>query len=46
MLLEHERRHVAETLARHGGRCASAACELGMTRQALAAKIRRLGIVR
>jgi DNA-binding NtrC family response regulator/tetratricopeptide (TPR) repeat protein len=45
LLLEHERRHVAETLARHGGRRGPAACELGVTRQALAAKMRRLGIL-
>jgi transcriptional regulator with GAF, ATPase, and Fis domain len=37
-----ERRTVAAALARHGGRRASAARELGLTRQGLAKAIKRL----
>jgi DNA-binding NtrC family response regulator len=39
-----ERRVVAAALARHGGRRASAARELGLTRQGLTKAIRRLGL--
>lgn len=35
---------IAETLARHGGRRAAAAKELGVTRQGLAKKMERLGL--
>ena len=40
-----ERRIVREVLDRHGGNRTAAAAELGITRQALVAKIRRLGLV-
>ena len=39
-----EREHIARALARHGGNRARTACSLGLTRQALVAKISRLGI--
>jgi two-component system response regulator HupR/HoxA len=39
-----EREHIAQALARHGGNRARTACSLGLTRQALVAKISRLGI--
>jgi DNA-binding NtrC family response regulator len=39
-----EREHIAHALARHGGNRARTACSLGLTRQALVAKINRLGI--
>jgi len=39
-----EREHIARALARHGGNRARTACALGLTRQALVAKISRLGI--
>lgn len=39
-----EREIIAESLHRHGGRIASAAAEMGITRQGLAKKIDRLGI--
>jgi DNA-binding NtrC family response regulator/tetratricopeptide (TPR) repeat protein len=39
-----ERDHIARALARHGGNRARTACSLGLTRQALVAKISRLGI--
>jgi DNA-binding NtrC family response regulator len=39
-----ERRLVAATMARHAGRRASAAQELGLTRQGLAKTLRRLGL--
>jgi DNA-binding NtrC family response regulator/tetratricopeptide (TPR) repeat protein len=39
-----EREHIAHALARHGGNRARTACALGLTRQALVAKINRLGI--
>jgi DNA-binding NtrC family response regulator len=40
-----ERRIVREVLDRHGGNRTAAAAELGITRQALVGKIRRLGLV-
>ena len=40
----HEAQVVREALARHGGILARAAAELGMTRQGLWAKVRRLGL--
>ncbi len=42
-LREREVEIVAHALERNGGVCARAAAELGITRQALSAKIRRLG---
>ena len=39
-----EREFVARALARNGGNRTRTACELGLTRQALVAKIRRLGL--
>ena len=39
-----ERRMIAASLARHGGRCSRAAQELGLSRQGLSKAIRRLGI--
>jgi DNA-binding NtrC family response regulator len=39
-----EREHIARVLQRHGGNRSRAACLLGLTRQALVAKISRLGI--
>ncbi len=42
-LLQREAEMVARALGRHGGVQARAAAELGITRQALSAKIRRLG---
>jgi Nif-specific regulatory protein len=42
--LVHERGHVAEALARNGGNRARTALDLGLTRQALVVKIRRLGL--
>jgi len=39
-----EREHIAHALACHGGNRARTACSLGLTRQALVAKINRLGI--
>jgi len=39
-----EREHIARALARHGNNRARTACALGLTRQALVAKISRLGI--
>jgi DNA-binding NtrC family response regulator len=39
-----EREHIARVLRRHGGNRTRAACLLGLTRQALVAKISRLGI--
>jgi len=39
-----EREHIARALARHDGNRARTACALGLTRQALVAKISRLGI--
>jgi two-component system response regulator HydG len=39
-----ERRAVASALARHGGRRAAAASELGISRQGLAKALRRLGL--
>ena len=39
-----EREHITRALARHGGNRARTACSLGLTRQALVAKINRLGI--
>jgi two-component system response regulator HydG len=44
-MLVVERRIVKEVLDRHGGNRTAAAVELGITRQALVAKIRRLGLV-
>jgi transcriptional regulator with GAF, ATPase, and Fis domain len=41
----HEREHVCRALDRHGGVQARAAAELGITRQALCVKLRRLGLV-
>ena len=41
-----ERRVVATALARHGGRCACAARELGLSRQGLAKAMKRLGVER
>jgi two-component system response regulator HydG len=43
-MLAVERRIVQEVLDRHGGNRTAAAAELGITRQALVAKIRRLGL--
>jgi transcriptional regulator with PAS, ATPase and Fis domain len=40
-----EREHIARVLRRHGGNRSRTACLLGLTRQALVAKISRLGIV-
>jgi two-component system NtrC family response regulator len=40
----HEAQVVREALERHGGILARAAAELGMTRQGLWAKVRRLGL--
>ena len=39
-----ERDHIARALAQYGGNRARTACSLGLTRQALVAKISRLGI--
>ena len=39
-----EREFVARSLSRNGGNRTRTACELGVTRQALVAKIRRLGL--
>jgi DNA-binding NtrC family response regulator len=39
-----EREYIGRALARHGGNRARTACSLGLTRQALVAKINRLGI--
>ncbi|PYQ17564.1 MAG: hypothetical protein DMF80_00295 [Acidobacteria bacterium] len=39
-----EREHIARALARHDGNRARTACALGLSRQALVAKINRLGI--
>jgi DNA-binding NtrC family response regulator len=39
-----ERRAVASALARHGGRRAAAASELGISRQGLTKALRRLGL--
>ncbi len=44
-MLAVERKIVGEVLDRHGGNRTAAAAELGITRQALVAKIRRLGLV-
>jgi two-component system NtrC family response regulator len=44
-LLRHETELVQGALERHGGILARAAAELGITRQALWAKVRRLGLV-
>jgi DNA-binding NtrC family response regulator len=44
-MLAVERRIVGEVLDRHEGNRTAAAAELGITRQALVAKIRRLGLV-
>jgi transcriptional regulator with GAF, ATPase, and Fis domain len=41
-----ERQTVAAALARHGGRCAAAARELGLTRQGLGKAMRRLSITK
>jgi transcriptional regulator with GAF, ATPase, and Fis domain len=41
----HEIEHVRRALERHGWVQARAAAELGITRQALCAKLRRLGLV-
>ncbi len=43
-LQRHEREYVMQALERNGGVQARAAAELGITRQALYAKIRRLGV--
>lgn len=43
-LLEFERQHLRRVLERHGGRRTRAAQDLGITRQALLAKIRRHGL--
>jgi DNA-binding NtrC family response regulator len=43
-MLGVERRIVGEVLDRHGGNRTAAAAELGITRQALVAKLRRLGL--
>jgi transcriptional regulator with AAA-type ATPase domain/tetratricopeptide (TPR) repeat protein len=43
-LLAFERRHVAQMLARHGGNRARTAIALGISRQALVAKIARMGL--
>jgi two-component system NtrC family response regulator len=40
-----ERRTIAAALARHGGRRAAAARELGISRQGLAKAMRRVGLV-
>jgi DNA-binding NtrC family response regulator len=43
-LRDFEREHIARALRLHGGNRARTACMLGLTRQALVAKIGRLGI--
>jgi DNA-binding NtrC family response regulator len=43
-VLEFERAHIARALQLHGGNRARTACLLGLSRQALVAKISRLGI--
>ena len=43
-VLDFEREHIARALRLHGGNRARTACLLGLTRQALVAKIGRLGI--
>jgi two-component system response regulator AtoC len=43
-LLDFEREHIARALRLHGGNRARTACTLGLSRQALVAKIARLGI--
>jgi DNA-binding NtrC family response regulator len=41
-----ERRMIAASLARHGGRCSRAAQELGLSRQGLSKAMKRLGLER
>jgi Nif-specific regulatory protein len=43
-VLRFEREHVARMLALHAGNRSHTACALGLTRQGLLAKLRRLGI--
>jgi DNA-binding NtrC family response regulator len=43
-VLDFEREHITRALGLHGGNRARTACLLGLTRQALVAKISRLGI--
>jgi DNA-binding NtrC family response regulator len=45
-VLDFERAHITRALGLHGGNRARTACLLGLTRQALVAKISRLGIGR